>query len=172
MSGCWAPTGGDRRLASRGRHLLGPDLQVIRGRSLGDDLIKRGGHVSTFLKPLLSLTACRGGPVGTSSLTRLYLISLGRGTLAGSQRAGLGMPRPDSPAIGPLTGGGRAAPVDCGFLADGIVQKRIDFWLLKFNNHHGDYAREAPGFSSAVLHTAPAPITPRLAWAQARWRGG
>ena len=87
--------------ASRGRQLLGPDLRVIRGRGLGDDLIKCGGYVSTFLKPLLSLTACRGGPVGTASPPRLYLISRGRGTLAGSQRAGLGMPRPDSPAIGP-----------------------------------------------------------------------
>ena len=83
------------------------------------------------------------------------------------------MPRPDSLAIGPLTqAGGRAAPVECGFLADRIVQKRTDFWPLKFNNRYGDYACEAPGFSSAVLHTVPAPMAPRLTWARARWRGG
>lgn len=69
--------------ASRGRPPRAPD-PGYQGSSSGDDLIKRGGRVSTFLKPFLPLPAGWHSPVGTSSRHPLYLICLGRGPLLGA----------------------------------------------------------------------------------------
>lgn len=56
-----ARSGGGRRPRCPRLPLLGAWPPGYRAGGLGDDLVRRGGHVSTFLKPLLSLGACWRG---------------------------------------------------------------------------------------------------------------
>lgn len=53
--------GGGRRPRCPRLPLPGAWPPGYRAGGLGDDLVRRGGHVSTFLKPLLSLGACWRG---------------------------------------------------------------------------------------------------------------
>lgn len=104
-------------------------------------------------------------PVGTSSPTRLYLISLGVGTLTGSQRPGLGMPPPDSPAVSLLTrpGWGQGERT-----ADSCRQNRADTSRLlapEFNN-----ARRLRGKPvRPPLRARPRPRQPELTGPQPLW---
>lgn len=56
-----ARSGGGRRPRCPRLPLPGAWPPGYRAGGLGDDLVRRGGHVSTFLKPLLSLGACWRG---------------------------------------------------------------------------------------------------------------
>lgn len=75
-----------------------------RAGGLGDDLVRRGGHVSTFLKPLLSLRACWCGAVHTAPTPALSYLPRAGASREPESRSGNAASR--QPAIGADAAGG------------------------------------------------------------------